>query len=87
MIKTLSEFLDDLHVASGINAGPKNHLLEEIRANQTRTGESKEDTARSQHLHGQQVNVFIAPASGLHLRLGEANLGGSRTMRSKLRPS
>jgi len=58
----LGEPFNDLHVAVSINAGPEEHFLEEVGAYQAGAGEGEEDAARGDDLHGQQVDVLVAPA-------------------------
>lgn len=62
VIGGLGELFDDLHVTAGVNAGPEEHFLEEVGAHQAGAGESEEDATRGEDLHGQEVDVFVAPA-------------------------
>lgn len=70
MVGGLGELFDDLYVAAGVNAGPEEHFLEEVRAHQARAGEGEESAAGGDDLHCQEVDVLVAPAGRFHLILG-----------------
>src|SRR5262245_28793587 len=69
MVGRLSQPLDHLYVAPGIDRSAENHLLKEIGRDQPRAGECHQHAAGPQNLHSDQVDVFVAARSPLELAL------------------
>ncbi len=63
--------------------------MEQIRTDAARARVGEQHAAGGQQLEGEAVDVFVGPRCALSVRNGGggANLGGSKIMASKVRPS
>src|SRR5262249_418686 len=75
VVGRLCEPSDHRTIAPGVERRAEDHFLKEIGRDQPRARERRQDAARPQDLHGDQVDILIAARGPLDLPLRVGELG------------